>query len=104
MSAQDAARQIGAVLPYSHGLIRLSVSEGEATLEGTVEWRYQKERAEAAVRRVPGIETVNNLLLVKPKVQPLEIKRAVGAAGGEADSRSSMRSWVERRLTARVRP
>ena len=45
--AQDALR---AQLPYSHAFIRASVGASRATLRGVVEWRYQKEQAELAVR------------------------------------------------------
>ena len=82
-------------LPYSHSLIELTVSDGRATLEGDVEWSYQKERAEAAVRRVPGVREVRNLITVQPTVDPAEIRRRIQ----DAFSRSpgSVRAWAERR-------
>ena len=86
-------------LPYSHSLIDLTVSDGCATLEGEVEWSYQKERAEAAVRGLPGVREVRNLIRVKPAVDPVEIRRRVQDAFSDAFSRSagSVRAWAERR-------
>jgi len=45
------------------------------TLEGDVEWNYQKERAETAVRRVKGIRGITNFVMVKPRVEPEDVKR-----------------------------
>jgi osmotically-inducible protein OsmY len=52
--ARDAIAQIKSELPYSWEKIRVVVKKGWLTLEGDVEWNYQKERAEGAVRRVGG--------------------------------------------------
>jgi osmotically-inducible protein OsmY len=82
-------------LPYSHSLIKLTVSDGRATLEGDVEWSYQKERAEAAVRDVPGIKEVRNLITLRPSVDPAEIRRRIKDAFPR--SAGSVRAWAERR-------
>src|SRR5262249_39309569 len=50
--ARDAIAQIKSELPYSWDRIRVIVNRGWLTLEGEVEWNYQRERAEAAVRRI----------------------------------------------------
>ena len=63
--AQDALR---AKLPYSHAFIRASVAPSRATLRGVVEWPYQKEQAELAVRAaLPEIKDVRNLILDRVK-------------------------------------
>ena len=36
------------------------------TLEGTVEWQFQRRAAERAVRRLTGVRGVTNLITVKP--------------------------------------
>ena len=74
---QRAIGQLRIELPYSHHLIRLELREGQAILEGDVEWPYQKDRAEAAVRRAGVVTGVRNLLRVRPAVDPREIWRRV---------------------------
>lgn len=39
---------------HSSDHIRVVVKDGWVTLEGWVEWNYQRERAEQAVRRLRG--------------------------------------------------
>jgi len=45
--------------------IAVSVSDGVATLSGTVDWRYQQTAAFAATKTVAGVRDVNNQLRVK---------------------------------------
>src|SRR4030095_5486793 len=78
--AREAVAEIKSELPYSHSLIKAVVSNGWVTLEGDVEWNYQKERAEAAVRRVKGIKGVSNFVTIKPKVDPIDVKRKIEEA------------------------
>src|SRR4030081_165573 len=54
--AREVVEEINAELPYSHSMIKAIVNNGWITLEGDVEWNYQKERAEAAARRVRGVK------------------------------------------------
>src|ERR1700730_7576270 len=54
--ARDAVTRIKAELPYAWEKIRIIVKNGWITLEGEVEWNYQRERAEEAVRRVRGVK------------------------------------------------
>ena len=57
--ARDAVAEIQNNLPYSSDHIRVVVRDGWVTLEGSVEWNYQRERAEqvyagsAALRASP---------------------------------------------------
>ena len=46
------------------------VQQGCVTLEGRVEWIYQREEAEAAVRRLPGVRGVINAIALAPCVAP----------------------------------
>jgi hypothetical protein len=41
------------------------------------EWQFQKQDAERVVQRLTGIEGVSNLLTVKPRVTPSEIKQKI---------------------------
>jgi osmotically-inducible protein OsmY len=66
--------------------ITVTVKEGLLTLEGEVEWGFQKEAAEAAVKHLLGIRGIFNEIKVKPQVSPTEVKLKIEAALG--------RSWM----------
>ncbi|HBB96302.1 MAG TPA: ornithine aminotransferase, partial [Blastocatellia bacterium] len=53
------------------------VKDGWVTLEGAVEWQYQKNTADSAVRKVKGVKGVTNVVTVKPKVEPADLKRKI---------------------------
>src|SRR6266849_5109837 len=54
--------------------IDVTVSKGWVTLKGEVEWQYQKQDADRVVRRLSGVKGVINLITVRPRVTPAEIK------------------------------
>jgi osmotically-inducible protein OsmY len=93
--------------------VKVKVEEGWVTLEGEVEWQYQKSTAEDAVRYLTGVKGVSNLVSVKPKVNAGDVKTAirnalernarldahaitVEATGGNVILRGKVRSWAER--------
>ena len=47
--------------------IKVIVSDGLVKLEGEVEWQFQKDAAARAVRYLPGVIGVTNLIIVKPR-------------------------------------
>ncbi|WP_032610854.1 BON domain-containing protein [Pseudomonas syringae] len=65
--------------------IKIKVQQGWVTLEGDVEWQYQKEAAQNAIQKLDGVVGLDNLLVIKPKVDSQDIKRLIE----EALSRSS---------------
>lgn len=67
-----------AVLPVDQ--IHVTVSKGWVTLEGDVEWQFQKEDAERVVRRLAGVKGVTNLIRVKPRPMPAELKEKIREA------------------------
>jgi osmotically-inducible protein OsmY len=117
--ARDAVAALKAELPISHDRIKVVLKDGWVTLEGGVEWQYQKTTAESAVRRVKGVKGVTNVITVKPKVQPTELQRkilgafrrnaevdanriTVEANGSEVILKGTVRSWIEREEAERV--
>ncbi len=70
--------------------IKVIVSDGLVKLEGEVEWQFQKDAAARAVRYLPGVIGVTNLIIVKPRVAPSEIKAKIEDAlkrSAETDAR-----------------
>ena len=60
--------------------IKVSVSKGWITLEGEVDWQYQKDAAFEAVHHLVGVQGVTNLITVKPRVSATEVKSRIEAA------------------------
>lgn len=59
--------------------IKITVEKGWLTLEGTVDWNYQRDAAAKAVRNLSGVRGLSNLISVKPKVKisPSEVRREI---------------------------
>lgn len=111
--ARDAVAALQRALPYSSEHITVTVDDGWITLEGDLEWNYQRDRAERAVQRVRGVKGVIDLITLKPRATPFEItqriedalkRRAaldasgitVETSGSEVTLRGRVRSWAER--------
>jgi len=60
--------------------IKVKVSKGWVTLEGTVDWQFQKAAAEKAVRKLYGVLGVTNLMEVKARVSKAEVKAEIESA------------------------
>src|SRR5512134_3015675 len=59
--------------------IQVLVSRGWVALEGTVEWQYQKEAAEQAIRNLTGVTGITDALKLRPRVSAPDIKRQIEA-------------------------
>jgi osmotically-inducible protein OsmY len=78
--ARDAITAIKNRLPLISEQLKVLVRNGWITLEGEIEWDFQRLSAERAVRRVRGVKGVTNSIQLKPRVQPTEIKRKIEEA------------------------
>ena len=93
--------------------LEVRVEHGWITLTGEVNWDYQRRAAEKAVRDLPGVRGITNLIAVRPKVDAkvvkekieVELKReaaldakniVVEVNGSEVILRGSVRSAAER--------
>jgi osmotically-inducible protein OsmY len=111
--ARDVVQKLQNALPYSSQFIKVTVKEGWLTLEGNLEWHYQRDRAKKAVQSVRGVIGVANDIKLKPRVAAGDIKRkiedalkrsaeldagsiTVDAVGSKVTLTGTVRSWAER--------
>lgn len=69
--------------------VTVKVEKGWVTLEGDVDWYYQREAAERAVRYLTGVKGVSNLITVKARPTTSDIKQKIRHAlerGAEFDA------------------
>jgi osmotically-inducible protein OsmY len=78
--ARNAAAALERELPHAAQTIRIVVHDGQVTLEGQVEWQYQRMRAEECVRRLAGVRMLSNQITLKGKPLASDIKERIGAA------------------------
>ena len=57
--------------------IKVTVNRGWVTLEGGVEWQYQKDAALDAVRHLTGVRGVVNMITLAPRVMHANVKNAI---------------------------
>jgi osmotically-inducible protein OsmY len=117
--AREAVQALSTALPYSGEKFTVTVKEGWVTLEGEAEWQYQREQAEAAVRRIRGIKGVTNEIKLRPKPAVSTVKKMiedalkrsaevdaqnieVEAEGDKVILKGRVRSWAERQEAERA--
>jgi len=74
----ESALQWTTFLPKDH--VKLVVENGWITLSGNVDWEYQRQSAEGAVRYLMGVTGVSNQIVIKPKVSLSAVKSDIEAA------------------------
>ena len=74
--AQDAARalELRSTIPEN---VQAVVHAGHVTLTGKVDWLYQKENAERAVRHLRGVRDVRNHISVAPRAAARDVRRQI---------------------------
>jgi osmotically-inducible protein OsmY len=67
-----------AVVPYN--AVQVKVQDGWVTLLGEVDWQFQRVAAESGIRRLSGVAGVLNEITLKPRPEPLDVKRKIEEA------------------------
>jgi len=60
------------------GRVRLSVERGWVRLEGEVDWLYQKQTAELAIKALTGVRGVSNRITVRASAIPVRVLTTAG--------------------------
>lgn len=94
--------------------VHVKVEKGWVTLTGEVDWRYQKDAAESAIRRLSGVVGVSDQIKIRPHVTPGDVRERISQAyrrnaeidsagikiavdGGKVTLSGTVRAWSERR-------
>jgi osmotically-inducible protein OsmY len=117
--ARDAVHELESHISIPSDKIKATVKNGWVTLEGTVDWQYQKTLADSAVKKLKGVVGVTNNIQVKPNVSPTDVKGKIEEAlrrsaeldarritvevdGSTITLRGSVSSWAERQEAERA--
>jgi osmotically-inducible protein OsmY len=94
--------------------VKATVENGCITLTGSVTWEFERKSAEDYVKYLSGVTGIHNEIVIKPNVQPREVKDVVASAlkrDAELDAKhievsaeaskvtlsGTARSWSERK-------
>jgi osmotically-inducible protein OsmY len=99
--------------------LKVTVKDAWITLEGEVDWAYQRKAADNAVRHLTGVRGVTNLIVVAARVRPEDVRGKIEAAlrrsadleakqinveahDGKVTLRGTVQSWAEREAVERA--
>jgi len=117
--AREVVTAFKSELPFIAEKIKVLVHEASVTLEGNVEWQFQREQAERAARRQKGVRFVINQIQLVPRVSAADVKQKIEDAfrrsaevdsrgvkvetqGSEVTLRGKVRTWAEREEAQRT--
>ncbi len=94
----DIAEEITRVMSWSAaipGTVKAEASKGHVTLRGQVEWGFQRNEAERAIRYLGGVRGVSNLITIKPhSPKPADVEDRVGEAIERMADLDARSLWV----------
>jgi osmotically-inducible protein OsmY len=117
--ARAAVNRLEWTITVPKDRIKVKVSKGWVTLEGEVDWQFQKNAAEEAVRSLVGVKGVINHIVVKERPSTAQVKAAIEEAlkrsaeldanrisveveGDKVILKGTVRSWFEREEAERA--
>jgi osmotically-inducible protein OsmY len=94
--------------------VKVQVTDGVVTLQGTVDWQFQKNEAEQGLRPLIGVKGILNKIMLNPKASAAGVKIKIEEAlkrnaeidarhiqvetsDGTVTLRGNVRSWVGRK-------
>lgn len=75
--------------------IRVTVSHGRVTLEGEVNWQFQRRLAESAVRALEGVRDIMNKIRIKTNAPPEKIIKKIEEAFQRSAQLDASRITIE---------
>jgi osmotically-inducible protein OsmY len=107
-----AVERLREELPYSSQFITVKAGDGSLALQGTLEWKYQRDAAERIVRAMRGAVEFSNDITLRPVVAASAIRREIAealkgsveldveritldSAGSKSALRGSVRTWAQ---------
>jgi osmotically-inducible protein OsmY len=117
--ARAAADAIAWNTLLTNANIQVFVDKGRVTLEGAVNWNYQRQSADRSVRYLAGVRDVNNHIVVRPIAEQVAVKSQIEAAlirnarldadrifvtvrGDRVILSGTVQSWIEREEAERA--
>ena len=80
-------------IPYDK--IQVTVENGWVTLDGEVEWQFQKTTAENAIKYTMGVKGVTNRITLKPRINAADVKDKIESAFTRHAQRDANKIRVE---------
>jgi osmotically-inducible protein OsmY len=101
------------------GRIAVTVDHGIVTLAGQVDWKYQRDEAEADIWKLTGVKDVVNTVKVRPQLQPTGVQErirkalqrsadiaashvSVAVRDGKVVLTGTVGAWIERQAAERA--
>jgi osmotically-inducible protein OsmY len=108
--AAERGLEWSALVPANR--VKPLVEGGWITLDGEVDWEYQRKAAEKAVRNLMGVTGVSNQIKITPKVVPSDVERRlrdalvrqasheaehidITVSGSQINLRGKVHSWAD---------
>jgi osmotically-inducible protein OsmY len=88
--AQAAVNAVNWNLAVPIGRVQVEVAKGWVTLKGDVDWQYQRDAANNAIRYLTGVRGVTNVVVLKSPISRTAVKKDIEEAlkrSAEIDAR-----------------